>query len=203
MVPRLAYHHGDLASALIAAAVEQVRARGAEAVSLRSVATAVGVSPSAAYHHFADKDALLAAAGSQAMNELESAMRAAVAGIKGRSRRAAVNRVRAVGQAYIGFALKETHLFRLAFGPLCAQAKPEGEQGNPEDGEAYSILSACLDDLDRLKMLRPGTREGLDFVMWTAVHGVASLIIEGLVPPDAGELLLDTMGRAIFVEPSR
>ena len=69
------YHHGDLRSALVAAAVARVEEVGAEHLSLRAVAAEVGVSPSAAYHHFADKDALLgevAATGLQMLVEAVS-----------------------------------------------------------------------------------------------------------------------------------
>ncbi|MBT5183074.1 MAG: helix-turn-helix transcriptional regulator, partial [Actinobacteria bacterium] len=66
-----AYHHGDLSEALIEQAVASVDAVGAEHVSLRAVAAAVGVSPSAAYHHFADKEALMEAVSARGFVQLD------------------------------------------------------------------------------------------------------------------------------------
>ena len=57
------YHHGALAEAMVDQALASVRAKGADQVSLRSIAQALDVSPSAAYNHFADKDDLLRAVG--------------------------------------------------------------------------------------------------------------------------------------------
>ena len=73
------YHHGDLRGALILEAISQVEAVGMEHLSLRSVAHEVGVSPSAAYHHFADKDALLTAVALEGVAQLNVSMASAMA----------------------------------------------------------------------------------------------------------------------------
>ena len=63
MSPRAAakasYHHGNLENALVGAAITLVRKYGPDQLSLRAVSAEIGVSPSAGYHHFRDKDALV------------------------------------------------------------------------------------------------------------------------------------------------
>src|SRR4029079_6864182 len=55
------YHHGDLHQALIAAALSEIEASGADSISLAALAKSLAVSQAAPYRHFADRDALLQA----------------------------------------------------------------------------------------------------------------------------------------------
>jgi len=195
IMERRSYHHEDLPRALMEAALESVRSDGAPAVSLRAVARSVGVSASAAYHHFEDKDALLAAVGIAGHAELSRRLHEAADGVVGEGAAAAVDRLRATGFAYVRFALDEPHLFRLAFGPLCAA--DDGMDAGSSD--AYGVLCACLDELAALGVLRPGTRAQLDLVFWTAIHGYANLVLEGLLTIDDGLALFDAMQRLALV----
>ena len=104
------YHHGALRSALIEASIALAREGGPDRVVLREAARAAGVSHSAAYRHFADREALLAEVARFARNELAAEMRRRVNRAKDPRRR-----LRAVGTAYIDFALTEPGLFRTAF----------------------------------------------------------------------------------------
>lgn len=191
-----AYHHGDLAAALVAEATAEVRASGAEDVSLRRLAQAVGVSPSAAYHHFPDKATLLAQVGHAGAELLEDRLRAAVAEHPGDDDAAAVRRFAAVGQAYLDFAAAEPHLFLHMFGPMCP--KPEG---SPDDSGAYQVLVDCLDDLERHQLLRPGIRPGLELLAWTAVHGAAELRLHGNLTDEELAALLEAVLRTFLVGP--
>ncbi len=194
------YHHGDLREALSAEAFEQVRTRGGDAVSLRAVAQAVGVSASAAYHHFPDKTALMQEVGHRGSLELDRRTLLAADAVRGRGRRAATERLRACGAAYIGFAQDEPHLFRHTFGPDCAGSAPTGDKA--KDSASYRTLGRCLDDLDRLGLLN-APRAGLDLMTWSAVHGFASLLIEGIIPVDATEPLMATLSSVLVRSPTR
>jgi AcrR family transcriptional regulator len=188
-----AYHHGALAEAMIEQALEAVRAQGAENVSLRAIAHALGVSPSAAYNHFADKEALLRVVEFRALNNLNERMTQALAAHPGDDDDAVRSRFASLGRAYLSFALDEPQLFRLAFGPLCAS-----DHRNPGESPPYAKLVASLDELQARGLLKPDVREGLDLTLWGATHGVASLIVEGLLPPEAGDALIDSFGRLAF-----
>jgi AcrR family transcriptional regulator len=76
--PRETYHHGNLEAALISAATKMVRANGAEHLSLRAVAAELGVSPSALYHYYPDKDSLITGLGAALFEGLADFQEAAL-----------------------------------------------------------------------------------------------------------------------------
>src|SRR5437879_2989789 len=130
---RKPYHHGALNSALVEASIALAREGGPDRVVLREAARAAGVSHSAAYRHFADREALLAEVSRHARGELAARMRRRIARAKGPQLR-----LRAVGAAYIDFALTEPGLFRTAFtshpatSPVAEQDRADA--GSPGDG---------------------------------------------------------------------
>jgi AcrR family transcriptional regulator len=185
------YHHGALAEAMVEQALLEVRLRGADHVSLRGVAQALDVSPSAAYNHFADKDALLSAVGTCGLAALDERMTRALAAHPGDTPETAWARLSGLGRAYLAFAAEDPHLFRLTFSPLCA-AKNDAENSGP-----YLKLNHALDDLHARHLLRDGIRDGLDVVVWSATHGTACLIVEGMLPPSSIDDFLTNMIRMI------
>jgi AcrR family transcriptional regulator len=178
------YHHGDLRRALVAAATELAAAGGAERVALREVARRVGVSASAAYRHFPNREGLLAQVASEARETLARRMIAAVAAVKGGSDRATIARFRATGRAYIEFALDESGLFEVAF-----RACPP-DLYVPDDPSPYAVLSEALDALHRAKMLAVA-RPGAEVPAWVAVHGAAVLLGDGMLPRNEREAIID------------
>ena len=198
MVDR-SYHHGALADALVEEAVRQLRASGAERVSLRGVAQAVGVSPSAAYNHFADKDALLQAVAEAGKAELDRRMSDAAEG-SGDDDAAAIMRLRRLAQSYIAFAREDPNLFRHAFGPYCIDA--DGSGTALARSSTYALLEMTLDDLDARGLLQPEARDGLDLALWSMVHGFAGLALDGMCPWEADAVLLDSVERAMLTDPA-
>lgn len=171
------YHHGNLRNALLERAVELARAGGPEAVVVRDVQRALGVSHSAAYRHYAGRPELLAAVRRYALGQLGDAMRASMNAVTARPlRKRAVARLRATGQAYLAFALDEPGLFRTAFG---------FDPASPADDHDYAgrhpfqILTGCVDELVAAKVLAADQRDGLDEATWSAVHGLATLLLDG------------------------
>src|SRR5882762_1944877 len=108
---------GAVRDGLIAAGLELARTGGPDAVVLREATRMVGVVPNAAYRHFSDRDELLAAVCSAAMNELATRMATGVARVRGRrgNPTAALRRLSAIGMAYLQFAREEPGLFATAF----------------------------------------------------------------------------------------
>lgn len=188
------YHHGALAEAMVDQALADVRTRGADQVSLRSIASALDVSPSAAYNHFADKDDLLRAVGSCGLAALDERMTRVLAAHSADTAEAARARFAGLGRAYLSFAIEETHLFQLVFNPICHHLS-EHEGSGP-----YQKLNAALDDLDRLGQLKPGIRPGLDLMVWAATHGMANLIVEGAMPPESCDAFTDTLARLVLID---
>src|SRR6202012_3139246 len=103
------YHHGDLRTALIDAGLALTRTGGPEALTIREATRQAGVSPNAAYRHFADREALLGAVASAIQHRM-------VIQMQGSSRRrGAAGQLPAVGMGYIKFALDEPGWFTVAF----------------------------------------------------------------------------------------
>ena len=194
------YHHGDLATALVEEALNQVRQVGAEKVSLRGVAATLKVSPSAAYHYFPDKDALLGATGGAVFELFGQQMQEAFDSISGENRQAVEARLTALAMAYINFARDEPHLFRLAFGAYCVTPIGDKFMDLSEAGLAGTLLVRALDDLERLGVISPEARQHGEVLCWSAVHGMATLILEGHISELAVPALLDAIRFALAMD---
>jgi AcrR family transcriptional regulator len=202
------YRHGDLRRALLEAGTELARRGGPEAVVLREATRRVGVAPSAAYRHFEDRRALLDAVCSAAQARLAVAMEAELAGLP-RDRMIPADdaraRLRAVGTGYLRFAQAEPGLFRTAFSAsdnLRSAANPAraGEGGLTP----FQLLATALDELVEAGVLPRERRPGAEFLAWSAVHGLAMLLIDGPLrglnhtrARDAGRHLLDMVERGL------
>ena len=192
-VHRKNYHHGDLEAALIEAAIELVRKTGPDHLSLRAIAEQVGVSPSAVYHYFPDKDSLIHGVGERLFADLAVMQRDALMVISGNSAKAAKLRFRELGRTYFRWANKEPNLFRLMFGGFC---KMEGENKHADD-PAFAMLTHALDDLLDHGVISPKMRKYGELISWSAVQGASTLIVEGHLPPAAFEELLDGLELAL------
>jgi AcrR family transcriptional regulator len=137
----------------------------------------VGVVPNAAYRHFADRDELLAAVCAAAMSELATRMAAGVARVRGKHGDAAAarRRLRAIGTAYLKFAHEEPGLFATAFAvpQQHTYGAPDGETG--QERTPLGHLRTALDELVDAGVLAPRRREGIEYPIWSAVHGLAVL----------------------------
>lgn len=167
--PRTTYHHGDLRTALLAAARALLDEGGVAAVSLREAARRVGVTPAACYRHFADKEAVLTALAVQGFEEFTQALAQAFQ----RGRRS----FGAMGVAYVEFAVQRPGLFRLMFGPAVAD-----RDRSPELRQA---IQAAMQVFEQGLRRRPadGVADPLAALQaWSLMHGLATLAIDGMLP---------------------
>jgi len=182
-----AYHHGDLRNSLVEEAVRLIEREGLDAFSLREVARRVGVSANAAYRHFEDKDALLAAVAARGLDVLARRMHEAMEAVTTRAPRPrAIARFRATGRAYVAFALAKPELFRITFarrGNGRGDARAENGERSP-----YELLSGCLDAFVVAGMLDPARRPGAELKAWVVVHGYAALALGGGPPTSVEQL---------------
>lgn len=180
------YHHGNLRSALISTATELARDNGPTAVTLRESARRIGVSPSAAYRHFEDQAALLTAVADGALLELAGRMRNAVAAAPRMEDPAAwaLARFRAVGVAYVQFALSSPGLFRTAYASGIAvddseQPASDRSVSRRLDDHPLRVLAEALDALTEAGLLGPDQRRHAEVTAWSGVHGLAMLVLDG------------------------
>jgi len=167
------YHHGDLREALLEQAITSVSAVGAEQLSLRAVAAAVGVSPSAAYHHFADKEALLIAVKERGFEQLESFIAQQISPVDSLEI-LDLDRVREVMQAsalaYINFAIDHPHWFSTMFSGVTELHKPAYIQSSLEHLRELFFISRGIQFEDQMLT---------EDVLRAAVHGIAAFVVEG------------------------
>jgi AcrR family transcriptional regulator len=190
------FHHGDLRNALLAQARRMVSEQGAAAFSLREAAQEIGVSPNAAYRHFSDRADILRELTRCGSTELAAAMEKE----QERAGSDPVARLKALGTAYLSFALAEPLLFELMFGP-------EGDVpgGGPATGlMPYQLLSRAIDDVAEKGLMDPARRDGAEILFWPSVHGLATLINSGALrapPHQAFSKLFDFAARSLGIEP--
>jgi AcrR family transcriptional regulator len=197
---------GAVREGLIAAGLELARAGGPDAVVLREATRMVGVVPNAAYRHFADRDELLAAVCAAAMGELADRMAAGVARVRGEygDPAAAGARLGAIGTAYLEFAREEPGLFATAFALPQQHAYGAPDDGAGRDRSPLGQLRAALDELVEAGVLSRERRDGIEYPIWSAVHGLAVLAGPGPLRdvPDATrhrleELTLTFIGESL------
>jgi AcrR family transcriptional regulator len=172
----------------------------------------VGVVPNAAYRHFADRDELLAAVCTAAMQELGDRMAADVARVGGQygDPVAAGGRLGAIGTAYLEFARTEPGLFATAFAvperhdyrAPAAGAADAGAPDNGPDRTPLGQLRAVLDELVEAGVLGTQRREGIEYPIWSTVHGLAVLTGQGplRVVPDAMRHRLEQLTLAFIAD---
>ena len=172
---------GAVREGLVAAGLELARTGGPDAVVLREATRMVGVVPNAAYRHFADRDELLAAVCTAAMRELASRMAAGVARVRGRhgDPAAARRRLGAIGVAYLEFAREEPGWFATAFALPQQHAYGAPDDRTGQDRMPLDQLRAVLDELVEAGVLHRQRRDGIEYPIWSTVHGLAVLTGQG------------------------
>ncbi|HYW48985.1 MAG TPA: TetR/AcrR family transcriptional regulator [Gemmatimonadaceae bacterium] len=177
------YHHGNLRQALLVRGLRTAAQHGPMSLQVRDLAAAEGVSASAVYRHFPDLAHLSADVARLAREQLAQAMLDAAATVGGRADDGllAVRRFDAIGRAYIEFALRDPHLFDMAFQAPAAPASCADEPS------AWGVLSDALDALVVAGELQPSMRADAPMVAWSAVHGLASVIVRRMLPATSGE----------------
>jgi AcrR family transcriptional regulator len=179
---RTPYHHGDLRNALLDAGSAAARDVGAEALTLREVARRAGVSHTAAYNHFADKNDLLRGIAVRAFGELTERLTDAAAGS-----------VEDLAAAYLRFAFEHAAEFTFMFQrSLCM---PEGVFDPLEvaQRDAQAVLRAAIVREQDAGALGPADPDELALAVWAQVHGITTIVLETpafkSIPEDAAEQL--------------
>ena len=159
------YHHGDLRDACITAGLRLLEEGGIDAVTIRGVARITGVSHTAPLHHFAHREALLDAIAQRGFDRMLAALAASVPD----PATPPVVQLRAYGLAYVDTAVASPRLFDLMFG------RPRDAVGETAGLLLVDLCAAAIarGDLAGSDALR------LSHLLWSAVHGLASLYVSG------------------------
>lgn len=167
----MAYHHGDLAAALVAAGLDITRIAGPNALTIREATRRAGVTPNAAYRHFPDRVTLLQAVSRAIEVRMAEGMNSTPAASGTLSPR---EQLRAVGLGYIGFALTEPGWFSVAF-----FGANDVAPHNVPNAPPYIALTEALDAMVHTGQLPAAARASAPWACWSAVHGFAELALRG------------------------
>lgn len=175
-MPSKKYHHGNLKNALIKAGIEILSKEGVNGLSLRKVARKAGVSHSAPYAHFPDKQWLIAAISTEGFNQLYAELDAAISAHVKNPKRQLLEGAR----AYVQFAMTHTDTFKIMFSGILEKEKEYPafvEISHKTFERVVDVVRAC----QAVHVLGPGSTEIIAVSIWGQVHGIVSLALEGQI----------------------
>ncbi len=170
------YHHGNLQKALVEATLELIGEKGAEAFTIREVARRAGVSHTAPYRHFKDKDALLATVAKDGFDTMVFHMRSRIAEYPEDPRL----QFKYCGIAYMEFAVRHPAHYRVMFGPVKTKGR-ETEAVRQSAATSFQTLMDCITACQTIGAIRPGDPMEMALSAWSMVHGFAMLCIDRYV----------------------
>jgi AcrR family transcriptional regulator len=198
---RMTFRHGDLRNALVTSGLEMARVGGPDAVVLREATRQAGVSPNAAYRHFASQAELLDAVRSACLSQLAAAIEDEMKKCRpGRNPQAFARKsLRAVGMGYLGFAMREPGMFRTAFSVPPPVDSPDPANAASMGLNAFQLLSLALDRMYESGLLSKKDRKDAEYLAWSAVHGLALLVLEGPLHKMPQEMMLELGERLVIM----
>ncbi len=186
------YHHGDLRQQLITATRALVEEKGPDGFSVSEACRAAGVSTAAPYKHFQDRTEILQAVALEGYGEMTAGFRHALVG----QTPGTVEAIAAVGTAYVTYAIENPEVFRMMFA-----FKDKSEAMEVSGMACYGVV------LEQIALWSGKTEIDeevlkLGFPLWTFVHGLSFLTIDGKATPDKAmvsteDLVLDATRRLL------
>lgn len=195
------YHHGDLKNALIQAGIEILSDEGVKGLSLRRVAKRAGVSHTAPYAHFADKQALVAAISTEGYKKLYAQFTI----IDQEFGSDPFEKLAEVAWSYVQFAINDPDHFKITFSGVI-----EKEKDYPAFIEisqrSFAFIIETVTECQTAEILRAGPSDLIAVHLWGAIHGLATLLIEDQVSSTVKEsytireMLISTLNLLTEVE---
>ena len=175
------YHHGALRETLLAEAMRDLESEGLEGVSLRRLAEAAGVSKTAPYRHFADKRDLLVAIAADGFRLLAEKLESVAPAAPGGGASSVGSGIRSLFRAYMDFARARPALYKLMISRLGYELHSEACRLNSE--RALGCLIRAVQAAQAAGWKSGKETMALVLSLWASVHGWATLLIDGLLPP--------------------
>lgn len=166
---RSSYHVGNLPAQLLVTARTMLEEVGSTKLSMRALCAALGVTPTAAYHHFKNRAELLAELATQGFNELADVLHKKNASL------AIQDKVRGFCLTYLEFARSNPALYQLMFGPeLAVDSMPASLLSARQ--LAFNTLESMVADLLKQPLDNPNVRNAA-LASWSYIHGLTALLI--------------------------
>ena len=176
-LPAKPYHHGDLHQQLLCAASDLLEENNIASLSLRAVAKKVGVSHTAPYRHFKDKESLLADIAARGFDLLSAQMAEVIALHPDDPAR----QLQEAGHKYVQLALERPHCTQLMFSDIlpCDDTYPELRASGDA---AFNGLKTIIEEGQARGVFKQGDVELLALTAWSGIHGLSLLLIGGNLP---------------------
>jgi AcrR family transcriptional regulator len=195
MPPRLArkplnsYHHGDLRDTLVQAALREAERGGPEAISIKALATKLGVSQPAPYRHFDDREALLEAATAEALRQFSAILRDAI------NKPSKQSKLSRFAQAALDFGLRRNGIYRLMFASRTMACAADGSELHTAGMEIFGLLVEAF-EVPAIGFLRE--RQALK--IWAALHGMITLAEQGMLTGELAQITREELLEEIVVQ---
>ena len=176
MPKKKTYHHGDLKNALIKAGVEILAKDGVSGLSLRKVAKKAGVSHTAPYSHFADKQALIAAISTEGFRQLYERL----SGVTEKYKTKPSTQLIEVAWAYVQFALDDRDRFKVMFSGVLENEK-EYPEFVAESQKNFQLVKSIVEANQAAGTLRSGPLDLVALSAWGIIHGFIMLLLAGQI----------------------
>jgi len=190
------YHHGNLKEEFLRLAFDFIAKEEIENLTLKVLSDATGTSRSAIYRHFASKDALIETmieAGFVRFDE-------AISPLLNKSTEPLIERFYKSGKAYIEFAKTHPNLYRLLFGKKYAHIREKIISIHDEDCSGLVAVKKAVEEGQKSGVLKQEESFERAVLIWSSLHGLASLAIDGFMDIDTiVDKLYDTMFQDILV----
>ena len=173
------YHHGNLRESLIDAAIKILNTEGISGIKMRAVGQHLGVSQSAAYRHFSDKNALLAAVAKRGFDDLAAQLRLVREG----HYPSLGEQMQHMGKAYIRYAIENQSQYRLMYGTGAVQQTDHPDLAQAARAMArqvYGLVAVCQE----AGIVKGQTPREIVHTIWSMSHGAAMLIMDGFIQTD-------------------
>jgi AcrR family transcriptional regulator len=181
----------DFRDRLCEAAERLFAERGPNAVTMRQLASELGVSPMTPYRYFEDKDDILAAVRANGFNRFAEALETARESAKGAKARA-----HAVGLAYVTFAIEHPHSYKLMFDFNQPHVEKYAELVAAGQRAQKTMTGYIQDAFD--EGLMAGDPQQIGLMFWAAIHGAVILELAGMLPPGGAGKLYDGLDATLM-----
>lgn len=189
------YHHGNLKEEFLEIAFDFIKHQDIDKLTLKVLSDATNTSRSAIYRHFSSKDALIETMIRSGFEQFD----ASISPILNETQKPIVDRFYLSGKHYIEYAKANPSLYRLLLGKKYAYIREEIMSIQDENCNGFAALKRTIEEGQQSGIVKKEESFHQAVVVWSSLHGLASLIIDGFMDVEASyETFYDDMFKSLL-----